>query len=113
MPVLPLLLAGCMAMPGAPPASAVPETGGDMDSAAKPAGGEAGVGDEVPQAAPVPVVRPDTPPVPAATPRLRPQPVSRTVDELMGLTPEQIEGLLGPPDSVRHDTPAITWRYVQ
>ena len=89
----------------------VPAEEGERLQMTPPPTSDAALADEVPEAVPAPVVRPDGPPEPAAAPRLRPQIVSRTAEELMGLTPEQIERLLGPPNAVRHETPAITWHY--
>lgn len=105
--LLALLSAGCAAV--MPPQ----ENDGPAEKLAvlPPASSDAPSIGETPDQAPVPVVRPETPPEPAATPRMRPRPVSRTAEELMGLTPEQIERLLGPPNLVRQDMPAITWRY--
>lgn len=107
-PLLALLLAGCVT--ATPP---VEEAPAEKLAVTPPPSSDAPAIGETPDQAPVPVVRADTPPEPAATPRLRPQPVSRTAEELMGLTPEQIERLLGAPDQVRQDMPAIAWRYTE
>lgn len=102
--LLAILLAGCEIVPGprSEPSTAEPE-------AEEPPVSEQVLVPVAPVAEPEPPREPrKSPPTPAPKPEI-PRVVTQ---ELTGLTPEQAELLLGPPDQRSEEPPAVVWTYI-